>query len=88
MRKYIQDKPRITLEQARKAWVVYSGKAYPVSSAPVEAFTAVDVRVEADIRNVIAGDLDLYARWWLLCYAQKNLKIYSSKFEAEQCLTS
>jgi hypothetical protein len=95
--------PAIPYRKVKSYWFIHDNTVYSVQSAPAEVFKAailaamdtgrLSVLTGAieEARDILAGELDLFARWWLLSYvALQNtdnpLKLYASRGEAEQAV--
>ncbi len=74
----------VALEQAVGAWFVHNGRAYLVARAPAATFkdAVLDLVPSATLAD---DDIDLVARWWLLCglvEARRPMTLYASREEA------
>ncbi len=96
-------RPAIPYRQIKSCWFVHDGKIYSVASAPSAIFkAAIEKAMDTkqlsiltgaieEAREVLRGDLDLFARWWLLSYVAlqntaKPMKLFGSLSEAEEAL--
>jgi hypothetical protein len=95
--------PPISYQKAAVSYFIHEHTVYTVDSAPSEVFKAaiekaMDTRQLSvltgaieEAHDILAGDLDLFARWWLLSYVAlqntaRPLKLYASVGEAERAL--
>jgi hypothetical protein len=92
-------KPGVDLHVAKGSWFIHNGTAYSVKDAPTDVFKSAVLAMMPGWRQCAQycyvlkskEDIDIYARWWLLCClkdAKKAITLYASRDEAEQELHS
>ncbi len=86
--------PLLSLDKARHSYFIHERQVHSVESAPASAFKAA-IRAHLDLTNiqqeatdVLNGIDDVYARWWLVCYCAKSMKLFVSREDAEYFLQS
>jgi hypothetical protein len=87
-------KPGVDLHVAKGSWFIHNGTAYSVKDAPTSVFRSAVLAMMPGWRQCAQychvlrqSDIDIYARWWLLCClvdVKKAITLYMSRDEAEQ----
>lgn len=80
--------PRISYLQAKTAWFLHRGQAYPVTTCATDLFKSAIAGMalgEYAQELLRSSELDLMARWYLLCEL-KRFPLFESKEKAEQFL--
>jgi hypothetical protein len=90
----------IPYSQCQHAYFIHQGTAYNVASSPSSIFKAWIAATSKSWPDGSAGDalallendeLDLPARWWLLCLpgsSKQSLQLYGSREMAERAMKS
>lgn len=94
----------LSYRQAMHSYFIHDNLVHSVTNAPSDIFKAViEQAMDTKRLSVLCGaiqeaqsilnseDLDLFARWWLLCYVATQhtahpMKLYGSRGEAEHAL--
>jgi hypothetical protein len=85
--------PPIDIEDARHCYFVHNGDVYSVKNAPDAVFRAAVLSLAPywcsapQYAPLLADDIDLYSRWYLLCSlsdSHRPMKLYASRESAEQ----
>jgi len=86
-----------SLHRIRRSYFIHESQVYSVATAPSSIFkTAINAHIDKrqladnnmlqETENVLEGTNDIYARWWLLCYAARSMRLYESRDQAEAAL--
>ena len=85
--------PPVDIQDARQGWFVYNGDVYAVKDSPSAVFRSAVLSLAPywcsapQYAPLLADDIDLYARWFLLCSladSHRPMKLYPSRESAEQ----